>query len=52
MALTDLVNVFGLIKFYNVARYKGIKPIAGCDFWLTNESEVHKPYRILLLVAN
>lgn len=52
VALTDLVNVFGLIKFYNVARSKGIKPIAGCDVWLTNESEVHKPYRILLLVAN
>ena len=37
VALTDLVNVFGLIKFYNVARSKGIKPIAGCDVWLTNE---------------
>lgn len=31
LALTDLSNVFGLVKFYLAAREKGIKPIAGCD---------------------
>lgn len=52
VALTDLGNVFGLIKFYKAARAKGIKPIAGCDIWLTNEADPDKPHRILLLVAN
>lgn len=52
VALTDLGNVFGLIKFYKAARSKGIKPIAGCDIWLTNDADPEKPFRILLLVAN
>ena len=28
VALTDLTNLFGLVKFYRIAREKGIKPIA------------------------
>ena len=36
MALTDLANLFGLIKFYKAARKKGVKPIGGCDVWITN----------------
>jgi len=52
VALTDLANVFGLIKFYKAARSAGVKPIAGCDIWLSNETEPEKPFRILLLVAN
>jgi len=30
LALTDLANQFGLIKFYKAARANGVKPIAGC----------------------
>jgi len=52
VALTDLSNVFGLIKFYKEARSAGIKPIVGCDVWLTNDDDRDKPYRILLLVAS
>ncbi|HBI82274.1 DNA polymerase III subunit alpha [Orrella sp. NBD-18] len=52
VALTDLSNVFGLIKFYKTARSAGIKPIAGSDVWLTNDDDRDKPYRILLLVAD
>jgi len=52
IALTDLTNLFGLIKFYKSARGKGIKPIAGCDVWLTNEQDREKPFRVLLLVQN
>lgn len=52
VALTDLANLFGLIKFYKAARGAGIKPIAGCDLWLTNEDDRDKPFRILLLVAS
>jgi len=49
VALTDLSNLFGLVKFYNAARGKGVKPIAGCDVWITNENEPAKPFRLLLL---
>ncbi|CAM4298064.1 DNA polymerase III subunit alpha [Bordetella muralis] len=52
VALTDLSNIFGLIKFYKGARGKGVKPIAGCDVWLTNDDDPDKPFRLLLLVRN
>jgi len=52
LALTDLSNVFGLIKFYSTARKKGIKPIAGCDVWISNVEAPDKPSRLLLLVQN
>lgn len=49
LALTDLSNLFGMVKFYERARSKGIKPITGCDVWITNESDRDKPLRLLLL---
>lgn len=52
LALTDLMNLFGMIKFYKAARSAGVKPIAGCDVWITNEDERDKPSRLLLLVKN
>ena len=52
VALTDLSNLFGLIKFYKAARAQGVKPIAGCDVWLQNETDRDKPYRLLLLVSS
>jgi DNA polymerase III subunit alpha len=52
LALTDLANVFGMVKFYQAARAKGIKPILGCDVWISNASDRDKPSRLLLLVQN
>ncbi|MGE8604243.1 DNA polymerase III subunit alpha [Bordetella trematum] len=52
VALTDLSNIFGLIKFYRAARGAGIKPIAGCDVWISNDEDRDKPFRALLLVRN
>ncbi|TXI18328.1 MAG: DNA polymerase III subunit alpha [Nitrosomonas sp.] len=49
LALTDLANVFGLVKFYQTANKSGIKPILGCDAWITNEFDRDKPFRLLLL---
>jgi DNA polymerase-3 subunit alpha len=34
LAVTDLGNLFGMIKFYTAARGKGVKPIVGCDVWV------------------
>ncbi len=52
LALTDLANVFGLVKFYQAARAHGIKPIVGCDVWMTNPQDRDKPHRLLLLCQN
>jgi DNA polymerase-3 subunit alpha len=49
LALTDLSNLFGAIKYYKTARDKGIKPLLGCDLWLENELNRDQPHRILLL---
>ena len=49
LALTDLSNFSGLVKFYKKARGKGIKPVAGVDVFITNEADRDKPYRMLLL---
>jgi DNA polymerase-3 subunit alpha len=51
-ALTDLSNLFGWIKFYKAARSAGVKPIAGCDVWISNDDDRDKPSRLLLLVQN
>jgi len=49
LALTDLNNFFGLIKFYKAARGAGLKPIVGCDVFITNDADRERPYRLLLL---
>jgi DNA polymerase-3 subunit alpha len=52
MALTDLGNLFGLVKFYTGARGKGVKPIAGADVWIANPESPGDAYRLLLLARN
>ena len=52
LALTDLANVFGLVKFYQAARKEGIKPILGADVWVSNPEDRDKPYRLQLLVKD
>ncbi|MES1980916.1 MAG: DNA polymerase III subunit alpha [Pseudomonadota bacterium] len=49
LALTDLNNVFGLVKFYQAARSSGIKPIVGCDVFISNDADREQPFRLLLL---
>lgn len=52
LALSDLGNLFGYIKFYKAARNAGIKPIAACDFWIDNPDNEKKPFRCLLIARN
>ena len=52
LALSDLGNLFGYIKFYRAARGAGIKPIAACDFWIDNPDDEKKPFRCLLIARN
>ena len=48
LAVTDLNNLFGLIRFYSSARAQGVKPIAGCDVWIAGEEDC-PAFRVLLL---
>jgi DNA polymerase-3 subunit alpha len=52
LAITDLANVFGMVKFYKAARSAGVKPIIGADVWIANEADRDRPSRALLLVRN
>jgi DNA polymerase III subunit alpha len=52
LALTDLANLFGAVRFYAAARRSGVKPIIGCDAWVTNEVDRDSPFRLLLLVQD
>ncbi|MDP1995672.1 MAG: PHP domain-containing protein, partial [Gallionella sp.] len=49
LALTDLNNVFGMVKFYKAARSAGVKPIVGCDVFISNDADRDRPHRLLLL---
>ncbi|MFD1709399.1 DNA polymerase III subunit alpha [Ottowia sp. GY511] len=53
LAITDLNNLFGAIKFYKTARGKGVKPIVGAEVFLEPaDQESDAPSRVLLLVQN
>jgi len=57
LALTDLANLFGMVKFYTAARSQGVKPIIGCDVWIDDEAAPgaearRESARLLLLVKN
>ncbi|MEW9797627.1 DNA polymerase III subunit alpha [Alteromonas lipolytica] len=52
VAITDQMNLCGLVKFYSEAHNLGIKPIIGCDFWVTNEAFGDDPFRLTLLAMN
>lgn len=51
LAITDLSNLFGAIKFYKEGRGKGVKPLLGAEVYVETESG-SDPSRLLLLVQN
>jgi DNA polymerase-3 subunit alpha len=54
LAITDLSNLFGTVKFYKAARKAGVKPLIGADVWVqVPGKEAGAPAaRLLLLVQN
>lgn len=59
LALTDHGNIYGAVEFYKKAKKAGIKPILGCEFYLTpNGLRNKRPkvddtrYHLPLLVKN
>jgi len=49
VAVTDLSNVFAVVKFYKAAVAAGIKPVLGSDVWLERPEQPGKPFRLVLL---
>src|SRR6266704_2276609 len=45
VAITDHGNLFGAIDFYQCAKAAGIKPIIGCEAYITTGSYKEKPSR-------
>ncbi|MDP3699657.1 MAG: DNA polymerase III subunit alpha [Hylemonella sp.] len=53
LAITDLNNLFGAIKFYKEARGKGVKPLIGVEIMLEGlGQDLLATSRLLLLVQN
>lgn len=60
VALTDHGNMFGALEFYTQAQKLGIKPIVGCELYMTPEDRTIKKtskagglrYHIVLLAKN
>ncbi|MDA8447302.1 DNA polymerase III subunit alpha [Paracidovorax valerianellae] len=50
LAITDLNNLFGAIKFYKETRGKGVKPVLGAEVFVEPEEPGNPPSRIILLV--
>jgi len=57
LAITDHGNMFGTIKFYKICKDLGIKPIIGCEIYITKRSlkdkdaTQDKDYNHLILLA-
>ena len=45
LALTDHGNLFGAIQFFNAAKANGIKPLIGCELYMTTGSRLEKKGR-------
>lgn len=52
LGISDLMNVFGMVKFYKACRNAGIKPIMAVDVRLENPEQPDKPFRLILVVKN
>ncbi len=52
IALTDLSNLFAMVKFYRSAISAGVKPIIGVDIWVADDDPAAIPDRMVLLCQN
>ena len=52
LALTDLCNLFAMVKFYKAAEGAGIKPIVGADVWIQARDPEAAPELVTLLAED
>lgn len=55
IAITDHGNMYGVVDFYKYAKKQGVKPIIGCEFYITRGSRFERSkeekYSHLILLA-
>ncbi|WP_026375674.1 DNA polymerase III subunit alpha [Aestuariibacter salexigens] len=52
IAVTDQMNLCGLVKFYGECHNNGIKPIIGADFWVRSDEAGDQLTRLVLLAQD
>ncbi len=57
VALTDHGNMYGMVAFYKAAKAAGIKPILGCEVYVTKQDKSvteksNRRYHLILLAEN
>jgi len=52
IALTDMSNLFALVKHFKAATAAGVKPIFGADVWIRHENRPQNLSRLVLLCQN
>jgi len=54
LGITDLANLFGMLKFYRAARSAGIKPVIGCEVCVAQDGQGTRAgeSRIALIARN
>ncbi|XZG71540.1 DNA polymerase III subunit alpha [Chitinibacteraceae bacterium HSL-7] len=52
LGVSDLMNLFGLVKHYKACRGAGLKPILAIDARISNADDADKPYRVMLIAKN
>ncbi|RAK01705.1 DNA polymerase III subunit alpha [Aliidiomarina maris] len=52
MALTDQMNLCGLVRYYKTSESLGMKPLIGADVWVLNEDWPEQPFRLTLIAKD
>ena len=56
IGISDHGNIFGAVKFFKMAQKEGIKPVLGCEMYMTPDVKIKNKdlpyYHILLIVQN
>ena len=48
VAVSDLSNLYALVKFYRACMASGVKPIIGCDVWVESPVDSESHHRLIL----
>ncbi|MBX9705732.1 MAG: DNA polymerase III subunit alpha [Gammaproteobacteria bacterium] len=52
VAITDQMNLFAMVKFYQATMKAGVKPIVGAHLLIANADNPLQPFRVILLCQN
>ena len=50
VAITDHGNMYGVVEFYKTCKKNGIKPIIGCEVYVSTERSTSRLYIVTLLI--